>query len=116
MLGDSDLLVLVVGRNGSKEHIIVSGSMEVLKPCWAVARSDMPVWEQLFNVSICHYNHFNMFHHGDFSRIFGITFDTIGLEVVTDDGHKHRRGSHGDIIFLTSPGELSVALYELIKH
>jgi hypothetical protein len=33
-----------------------------------------------------------------------------------DDGHKHRRGSHGDIIFLTSPGEVSVALYELIKH
>ncbi|AQK72122.1 FG-GAP repeat-containing protein [Zea mays] len=24
-----------------------------------------------------------------------------------DDGHKHRRGSHGDIIFLTSPGEVT---------
>ena len=86
MLGDSDLLVLVVGRNGSKEQIIVSGSMEVLKPCWAVARSDVPVWEQLFNVSVCHYNHFNLFHHGDFSRNFGIIFDTIGLKVVADDG------------------------------
>jgi hypothetical protein len=86
VLADSDLLVLVVGGNGSKEQIIMSGSMEVLKPCWTVARSDVPVWEQLFNVSICHYNHFNMFHHGDFSRNFGITFDTIGLEVVTDDG------------------------------
>jgi hypothetical protein len=47
---------LVGGGNGSKEQIIVSGSMEVLKHCWAVARSDVPVWEQLFNVSICHYN------------------------------------------------------------
>jgi hypothetical protein len=41
--------------------------MEVLKPCWAVATSGVPVREQLFNVSIFHYNHYyNMFHHGDF--------------------------------------------------
>jgi hypothetical protein len=88
--------------------------MEVLKPCWAVATSGVPVREQLFNVSICHYNHYNLFHHGDFSRSFGRTFDPSGLEVATpillqrDDGHKHRRGSHGDIIFLTSRGEVSI--------
>ncbi|XP_066376639.1 uncharacterized protein [Miscanthus floridulus] len=105
--------VQVVGGNGIKEQTVVSGSMEVLKPCWAVATSGVPVREQLFNVSICHYNHFNMFHHGDFSRSFGRTFDTTGLEVATpilvqtDDGHKHRRGSHGDIIFLTSRGEVT---------
>lgn len=96
-----------------KEQTVVSGSMEVLKPCWAVATSGVPVREQLFNVSICHYNHLNLFHHGDFSRSFGRTFDTTGLEVATpilvqtDDGHRHRRGSHGDIIFLTSRGEVS---------
>jgi hypothetical protein len=90
--------------------------MEVLKPCWAVATSGVPVREQLFNVSICHYNHYNLFHHGDFSKSFGRTFDPSGLEVATpillqrDDGHKHRRGSHGDIIFLTSRGEVSIFL------
>ncbi|KAG8076389.1 hypothetical protein GUJ93_ZPchr0006g45823 [Zizania palustris] len=104
--------VQVVGANGA-EQTVVSGSMEVLKPCWAVATSGVPVREQLFNVSICHYNNFNLFHHGDFSRSFGRTLDTTGLEVATpillqrDDGHKHRRGSHGDIIFLTSRGEVT---------
>lgn len=114
--------VQVVGGNGIKEQTVVSGSMEVLKPCWAVATSGVPVREQLFNVSICHYNHFNMFHHGDFSRSFGRTFDTTGLEVATpilvqtDDGHKHRRGSHGDIIFLTSRGEVTSYSPGLLGH
>lgn len=114
--------VQVVGGNGIKEQTVVSGSMEVLKPCWAVATSGVPVREQLFNVSICHYNHFNLFHHGDFSRSFGRTFDTAGLEVATpilvqtDDGHKHRRGSHGDIIFLTSQGEVTSYSPGLLGH
>lgn len=114
--------VQVVGGNGIKEQTVVSGSMEVLKPCWAVATSGVPVREQLFNVSICHYNHFNLFHHGDFSRSFGRTFDTTGLEVATpilvqtDDGHKHRRGSHGDIIFLTSRGEVTSYSPGLLGH
>jgi len=96
--------------------------MEVLKPCWAVATSGVPVREQLFNVSICHYNHFNLFHHGDFSRSFGRKFDTTGLEVATpilvqtDDGHKHRRGSHGDIVFLTSQGEVTSYSPGLLGH
>ncbi|CAL4966233.1 unnamed protein product [Urochloa decumbens] len=114
--------VQVVGGNGIKEQTVVSGSMEVLKPCWAVATSGVPVREQLFNVSICHYNHFNLFHHGDFSRSFGRKFDTTGLEVATpilvqtDDGHKHRRGSHGDIIFLTSQGEVTSYSPGLLGH
>ncbi|CAN6192339.1 unnamed protein product [Urochloa humidicola] len=114
--------VQVVGGNGIKEQTVVSGSMEVLKPCWAVATSGVPVREQLFNVSICHYNHFNLFHHGDFSRSFGRKFDTTGLEVATpilvqtDDGHKHRRGSHGDIVFLTSQGEVTSYSPGLLGH
>lgn len=101
----------MVGGNGA-EQTVVSGSMEVLKPCWAVATSGVPVREQLFNASICHYNHFNLFPHGDFARSFGRTFDTSTLEVATpilvgrDDGHKHRRGSHGDVVFLTNRGEV----------
>uniref|UniRef100_A0A453MNQ3 FG-GAP repeat-containing protein n=1 Tax=Aegilops tauschii subsp. strangulata TaxID=200361 RepID=A0A453MNQ3_AEGTS len=113
--------VQVVGGNGA-EQTVVSGSMEVLKPCWAVATSGVPVREQLFNVSICHYNHLNLFHHGDFSRSFGRSFDPSGLEVATpvllerDDGHKHRRGSHGDIIFLTSRGEVTSYTPGLLGH
>ncbi|KAL6873520.1 hypothetical protein ACP4OV_013602 [Aristida adscensionis] len=120
--GVLDHVQLVVGANGIKEQTVVSGSMEVLKPCWAVATSGVPVREQLFNVSICHYNHFNLFHHGDFSRSFGRTFDPTGLEVATpillqrDDGHKHRRGSHGDIIFLTSRGEVTSYSPGLLGH
>lgn len=86
--------------------------MEVLKPCWAVATSGVPVREQLFNASICHY-HFNIFQHGDFARSFR-TADTGSLEVATpillrrDDGHRHRKGSHGDVIFLTNRGEVYI--------
>lgn len=87
--------------------------MEVLKPCWAVATSGVPVREQLFNASICHFTPFNLFQQGDFSRSFGRTVDAGTLEVATpilvrrDDGHKHRKGSHGDVVFLTSRGEVS---------
>ena len=96
--------------------------MEVL-PCWAVATSGVPVREQLFNVSICHYNHLNLFHHGDLSRSFGRTFDPSGLEALAaaillerDDGHIHRSGSHGDIIFLTSLGEVTSYSPGLLGH
>lgn len=100
-----------VGGNGA-EQTVVSGSMEVLRPCWAVATSGVPVREQLFNVSICHYTHFNLFQHGDFSRAFSRASDITSLEVATpiliprSDGHKHRKGSHGDVIFLTNRGEV----------
>lgn len=87
--------------------------MEVLRPCWAVATSGVPVREQLFNVSICHHSLFNLFQHGDFSRTFGRTLDANSLEVATpilipkSDGHRHRKGSHGDVVFFTNRGEVS---------
>ncbi|XP_034683442.1 uncharacterized protein LOC117912818 [Vitis riparia] len=104
--------VQVVGGNGA-EQTIVSGSMEVLRPCWAVATSGVPVREQLFNASICHHSPFNLFQHGEFSRSFSRTPDLGSLEVATpiliprNDGHRHRKGSHGDIIFLTNRGEVT---------
>ncbi|XP_021718102.1 uncharacterized protein LOC110685869 [Chenopodium quinoa] len=105
--------VQVVGGNGA-EQTVVSGSMEVLRPCWAIATSGVPVREQLFNASICHhYSPFNLFQHGEFSRGFGRAQDVSSLEVATpiliprDDGHHHRKGSHGDVIFLTSRGEVT---------
>ncbi|XP_055802967.1 uncharacterized protein LOC129872115 [Solanum dulcamara] len=104
--------VQVVGANGA-EQTVVSGSMEVLRPCWAVATSGVPVREQLFNASICRHSPFNLFQHGEFSRGFGHTFDASSLEVATpiliprNDGHRHRKGSHGDVIFLTNRGEVT---------
>lgn len=94
----------------------MSGSMEVLRPCWAVATSGVPVREQLFNASICHHSPFNLFQHGDLSRGFGRHSDMSSLEVAapilipTNDGHKHRKGSHGDVVFLTNRGEVWCAL------
>ncbi|KAK9164271.1 hypothetical protein Syun_005173 [Stephania yunnanensis] len=94
----------VVGSNGA-EQAVVSGSMEVLRPCWAVATSGVPVREQLFNASICHHHHFNLFH--------GRAMDASSLEVATPilvqtkDGHRHRKGSHGDVVFLTNRGEVT---------
>ncbi|KAH9606457.1 hypothetical protein KSS87_002855 [Heliosperma pusillum] len=105
--------VQVVGGNGF-EQTVVSGSMEVLRPCWAIATSGVPVREQLFNASICHhYSPLNFFQHGELSRGFGRTQDFSSLEVATpilipkDDGNQHWKGSHGDIIFLTNRGEVT---------
>lgn len=104
--------VQAVGGNGA-EQTVVSGSMEVLRPCWAVATSGVPVREQLFNVSICHHSVFNLFQHGEFSRSFVRTQDISSLEVATpiliprSDGHRHRKGSHGDVVFLTNRGEVT---------
>ncbi|OMO84554.1 hypothetical protein COLO4_21984 [Corchorus olitorius] len=103
--------VQAVGGNGA-EQTVVSGSMDVLRPCWAVATSGVPVREQLFNASICHHSPFNLFQHGDFYRGFGRS-DTASLEVATpilipkSDGHRHRKGSHGDVVFLTNRGEVT---------
>ena len=102
--------IQAVGGNGA-ERTVVSGSMEVIQPCWAVATSGVPVREQLFNASICHYSPFNYFQHGELSR-FGRTPDMASLEVATPilisrkDGHRHRKGSHGDVVFLTNRGEV----------
>lgn len=86
--------------------------MDVLRPCWAVATSGVPVREQLFNVSICHYTHFNLFQHGELYRSYSQGSESASLEVATpiliprSDGHRHRKGSHGDVIFLTNRGEV----------
>ncbi|KAH6810210.1 FG-GAP repeat-containing protein [Perilla frutescens var. hirtella] len=104
--------VQVVGGNGA-EQTVVSGSMDVLRPCWAVATSGVPIREKLFNASICHHAPFNLFQHGEFSRGFGRHADASSLEVAapilipTNDGHKHRKGSHGDVVFLTNRGEVT---------
>lgn len=103
--------VQVVGRNG--EQTVVSGSMEVLRPCWAVATSGVPVREQLFNASICHHSPFSLFQNGEYFRSFSRDTDTGSLEVATpiliqtNDGHRHRKGSHGDVVFLTNRGEVT---------
>ncbi|KAL8211161.1 hypothetical protein R6Q57_005598 [Mikania cordata] len=105
--------VQAVGRNGA-DRSVVSGSMEVLKPCWAVATSGVPVRQQLFNVSICYHSHFNFFPHEEYSRSFRRALDASLLEVATpiliptNGGHKHRKGSHGDIVFLTNRGEVYI--------
>ncbi|KAF8046253.1 hypothetical protein N665_3912s0004, partial [Sinapis alba] len=97
--------VQAVGGNVG-ERTVVSGSMEVLKPCWAVATSGVPVREQLFNVSICHHAAFNFLHYGEHSRNFADTRDTSSLEIATPILIP-RRGSHGDVIFLTNRGEVT---------
>ncbi|KAE8695874.1 hypothetical protein F3Y22_tig00110678pilonHSYRG00020 [Hibiscus syriacus] len=74
--------VQAVGGNGA-EQTVVSGSMEVLRPCWAVATSGVPVREQLFNASICHHSPFNLFQHGEFYRGYGRTANVASLEVAT---------------------------------
>ncbi|KAI3861594.1 hypothetical protein MKW98_000546 [Papaver atlanticum] len=113
--------VQVVGGNGA-EQTVISGSMEVLKPCWAVATSGVPVREQLFNASICHHSPFNLFQHGEFARSASRAPDASSLEVATpiliqtNDGHKHRRGSHGDVVFLTNRGEVTSYSPSLLGH
>lgn len=102
----------MVGANGA-EQTVVSGSMEVLRPCWAVATSGVPVREQLFNASICHRAPFILHHYGTFGR----NQDVSSLEVATpiliptNDGHKHRKGSHGDVVFLNNRGEVLFISY-----
>lgn len=93
--------------------------MEVLRPCWAVATSGVPVREQLFNASICHHAPFNLFQHRDLSGSGSHHLDVSSLEVATpillprNDGHKHRKGSHGDVVFFTNRGEVCV-LYDVL--
>ncbi|KAL4351814.1 hypothetical protein GQ457_06G039990 [Hibiscus cannabinus] len=104
--------VQAVGAN-SAERTIISGSMEVLRPCWAVATSGVPVREQLFNASICHHSPFNLFQHGEFYTNLGRGANVASVEVATpiliprSDGHRHWKGTHGDVIFLTSRGEVT---------
>ncbi|XP_030530778.2 uncharacterized protein LOC115741166 [Rhodamnia argentea] len=104
--------VQAVGGHGA-ERTVVSGSMEVLRPCWAVVTSGVPVREQLFNVSICRHSPFNLFPYGEYSRNFGRSSEVASLEVATPiliqkkDGHKHHKRSQGDVVFLTNRGEVT---------
>ncbi|KAF3498133.1 hypothetical protein DY000_02055992 [Brassica cretica] len=91
--GVLDHVQAVVGS--VSERTVVSGSMEVLKPFWAVATSGVPVREKLFNVSICHHTAFNFMHYGEHSRNFADTSDTSSLEIATPIPNP-RRGSHGN--------------------
>ncbi|KAG5245558.1 FG-GAP repeat-containing family protein [Salix suchowensis] len=91
--------VQAVGGNGAGQTVI-SGSMEVLRPYWAVATLGVPVREQLFNASICHRPPLNLFQHGDFKVATPIL-------IPRGDGHRHRKGSHGDVVFLTNQGEVT---------
>ncbi|KAE8675751.1 protein SHI RELATED SEQUENCE 1-like isoform X1 [Hibiscus syriacus] len=92
--GVLDHVQAVGAKNG--ERTVISRSMEVLRPCWAVATSGVPVREQLFNASICHHSPFNLFQHGEFYRSIGQSANASSFEVVTpifiprSDGHKHR--------------------------
>lgn len=85
---------------------------EVVRPCWAVATSGVPVRESLFNGSICRHSPYTSFQPGDFNRAWGRTTNSAPLEVAAPvllpkkDGHRHRKGSFGDVFFLTSRGEV----------
>eukprot|EP00249_Psilotum_nudum_P018309 c26740_g1_i2 orf=290-2380(+) len=105
--------VQAVGGNGA-EQFVPTGMVETLRPCTAIATSGVPSREQLFNGSICRHYSFGGFQHSEYaSRSFGHRGDSSPIEVATPillptyDGHRHRRGSHGDIIFLTSHGEVT---------
>lgn len=113
--GDGVLDHVQAVGGGGVEQSVATGTMEVLRPCWAVATSGVPVREQLFNASICRHPPFGVFYQGEFtSRTLGRgTVDAAHIDVATpllvprSDGHKHRKGSHGDVIFLTSRGEVT---------
>lgn len=105
--------VQAVGGSGA-ERFVPTGMMEAIRPCTAVATSGIPVREQIFNGTICRHYPFGGFQHSEYaSRTFGHSAHTASLEVATPelmptyDGHKHRKGSHGDLIFLTSRGEVT---------
>lgn len=107
------------GGNGARRDM-PTGMMEPVKPCWAVATSGVPVREYLFNGSICRHSPYNSFQPGDFGRSWGRTTNTAPLEVATpiliprQDGHRHRKGSFGDVVFLTSRGEVSQLFYHYL--
>lgn len=111
--------VQAVGSHGA-ERVVPTGMMQVLKPCWGVATSGVPVREPLFNGPICRHSALsNVFQQGGQfgntlgARAFARSHETGPLEVATPvllprkDGHRHRKGSHGDVIFLNSRGEVT---------
>eukprot|EP00271_Cylindrocystis_brebissonii_P005161 TRINITY_DN17107_c0_g1_i1.p1 TRINITY_DN17107_c0_g1~~TRINITY_DN17107_c0_g1_i1.p1 ORF type:complete len:716 (+),score=145.26 TRINITY_DN17107_c0_g1_i1:201-2348(+) len=100
------------------EQMVATGMDVPMQACWAVATSGVPVREQLFNGSICRASSLSHLQQPEFgSRAFGRMADlgegSSPLEVATPvllprrDRHRHRKGSHGDTIFLTSHGDVS---------
>ncbi|KAG2263450.1 hypothetical protein Bca52824_070529 [Brassica carinata] len=93
--------VQAVGGNVGENSLLGSGNLRRSRPRTALQRLDLPS------------HPFNFMHYGEFSRNFAQARDTSSLEIATpiliprDDGHKHRRGSHGDVIFLTNRGEVT---------
>uniref|UniRef100_A0A7I4D3Y5 FG-GAP repeat-containing protein n=1 Tax=Physcomitrium patens TaxID=3218 RepID=A0A7I4D3Y5_PHYPA len=109
--------VQAVGGHGSA-RIVPTGMTEALKPCWAVATSGVPVRAQLFNGTVCRHSPFQMFPHNEFSGDFGrrphpgdaLVQVVAPIILPHPDGQRHRKGSHGDVVFLNSRGEVSVIL------
>jgi len=103
--------VQAAGGHGS-QRIVPTGMMEALKPCWAIATSGVPVVEQLFNGTICRHSPFDMFPHHDFTGDLGRQANTgdfidVVAPVLLPHPIQHRKGKHGDIIFLNSRGEVT---------
>jgi len=99
-----------VGGHGTA-RIVPTGLTEALKPCWAIATSGVPVREQLFNGTVCRHSPFQMYPQtlGGFSRQqdSGDFVEVLAPIILPHpDGQRHRKGSHGDIIFLNSRGEV----------
>jgi len=95
---------------------------EALKPCWAIATSGVPVREQLFNGTVCRHSPFQIYPQvtlGGFGRQqdSGDFVEVLAPIILPHpDGQRHRKGSHGDIIFLNSRGEVmcySVLVFHL---
>ncbi|CAN1813962.1 hypothetical protein LINPERHAP1_LOCUS27013 [Linum perenne] len=75
-----------INGDGVLDHVQAVGGNGAEKT--AVATSGVPVREKLFNVSICHQV-------------------AAPILIPRSDGHKHRKGSHGDVVFLTNRGEVT---------
>lgn len=82
-----------------------------------MATSGVPVREQLFNGTVCRHSPFQVYPQvtmGGFGRQHdsGDFVEVLAPIIVPHpDGHHHRKGSHGDIIFLNSRGEVLSPLH-----
>lgn len=114
-------LQAVGGHRGTR--LVPTGMTTTLKPCWAIATSGVHVREQLFNGTVCRHSPFQAYSHFDFSgeidrRLnpeMGDFVEVLAPIILPHpDGKRHRKGSHGDIIFLNSRGEVGSPLNHLL--
>ncbi|XP_024389347.1 uncharacterized protein [Physcomitrium patens] len=112
--GVLDHVQAVGGHRGTR--LVPTGMTTTLKPCWAIATSGVHVREQLFNGTVCRHSPFQAYSHFDFSgeidrRLnpeMGDFVEVLAPIILPHpDGKRHRKGSHGDIIFLNSRGEVT---------